>query len=531
MRKKLFMKVVVLSVVYFSTAWAGLQLGAVSGFATFVWPPTGIALAALLIFGYRLWPGIFLAAFLVNLVTGAPVFVALAIGAGNTLEAVFGKFILHKVGFDVSLEHRRDVLAYIIYGALLSTIVSASIGSGVLWSSSIVSSVDLLPTWIAWWVGDILGALIIGSFILSFRKMFVSRQIIFPSRRRVIEAVLLCVALIIFNSFVFFNDGTFSQSNASLVYLIFPLLIWAALRFEVAGATIAVFITSALAIWGTVSGTGPFVTDSISSSLFSLQVFMGSVSVTILVLSAIVEESARAYRALEKADKSKSEFVSIASHQLRTPLSTVKWYVRTLLDSKLGKVSDKQNEYLSELNNANERMIKLVNTLLDVSKIELGMFKVKPMFSVVVRKIVDEVVDEFQPQITKKKLRLEKAYPPETFFVNADPSLVKIIFQNLFSNAVKYSYKGGTIKVTLKNNTKEWFLEVSDQGCGVPQSDQDKIFNKLFRGENARSMDPEGGGLGLYLVRSITKQVNGRIWFESELNKGSTFHVAFHIRG
>jgi len=153
-------RVGILVVVYFSTAKFGLMLDAVGGFATLVWPPTGISLAALLLFGLRLWPGIALGAFLVNFVTGAPALTAGGMALGNTLEALIGAYWLRRhAGFRNSLDRLRDVMGFIVFAAVLSTTVSATVGVSSLWLGGVMAQSASGPTWLAWWLGDMMGDL------------------------------------------------------------------------------------------------------------------------------------------------------------------------------------------------------------------------------------------------------------------------------------------------------------------------------------------------------------------------------------
>src|SRR6266481_4288558 len=228
-RKSLLIKILLLGLAYFVTARAGLELNSVSGFATFVWPPTGIALAALLIFDYSLWPGIFLGAFFANFVTGAPILTSSAIGAGNTLEALTGVFLLHKVGFSLKFEHLRDILLFVGLGAFLSTLVSATIGSSALWLSGIVNLSTIGPTWITWWIGDVLGALIVGSLIICLRNLYFIRKDILNNKKRIAEVGVLCSLIVLVDSFTFFSKNSFNIGMSSLIYLVFALLVWAAL--------------------------------------------------------------------------------------------------------------------------------------------------------------------------------------------------------------------------------------------------------------------------------------------------------------
>jgi PAS domain S-box-containing protein len=292
-----FFKIFVLFLIYFITATVGLKLDAVSGFATLVWPPTGIALAALLLFGFRLWPGIFLGAFLVNFQTGAPLLVALGIGIGNTLEALVGVYLLRRVGFQNSLERLRDVLALIIAAALFSTLVSATIGVTSLWLGGVVSLSAFGGTWLAWWIGDVLGDLIIAPFLLTW---LTRAQILFD-HWRLKEATVLAVTLAGVGLLAFGNHLPLAR-GAPIVYMIFIPLIWAALRFGQRGTANANFLISLIAILGTIRGLGPFVTESLSQSLTFLQLFIGVVSVTTMILAAVVTERKRTEKELRESE-------------------------------------------------------------------------------------------------------------------------------------------------------------------------------------------------------------------------------------
>lgn len=238
-------------------------------------------------------------------------------------------------------------------------------------------------------------------------------------------------------------------------------------------------------------------------------------------------------------ERTKTEFVSVASHQLRTPLSTVNWYTEMLLSGEIGEMNVKQKDYLNEIYSGNQRMIDLVNALLNVSRLEVGAFIVEPQ-DVNLKDIVVEVLNENNKAIQEKKLIVNLNLDPNIPEVEADPNLVRIIIQNLITNAVKYtkskidismaSQEG--VKVNQKDRTdlKGILLKISDDGVGIPDAQKSRIFTKLFRADNARLKDPQGSGLGLYIVKSIIDQTSGEIWFDSEENKGSTFYVLVPLK-
>jgi signal transduction histidine kinase len=282
-------RVGLLIVIYFATAKLGLMMGAVSGFATLVWPPTGISLAALLLFGLRLWPGIALGAFLVNLSTGAPVLTAAGMAVGNTLEALIGASWLRRgLGFRNALDRLRDAIGLIAVAAVVSTTVSATIGVSSLWLGGVMARSAYGPTWLAWWLGDMMGALVVAPLLLTWGASPSFRT----SWRQMAELGGLVCSVIVVSAIVF-EDLVSSQTEFySMPYMIFPLVIWAAIRFGPRGAATATFMVSAIAIWGTAQGHGPFRMDLLSERLTYLHAVMGIVGVTAMVLAAVVAERA-----------------------------------------------------------------------------------------------------------------------------------------------------------------------------------------------------------------------------------------------
>ncbi len=234
---------------------------------------------------------------------------------------------------------------------------------------------------------------------------------------------------------------------------------------------------------------------------------------------------------LKEVDRAKTEFVSLASHQLKTPLSIINWYAESLLGGDLGKIPENQKKYLDEIYKSNKRMIELVNALLNVSRIDIGTFAVNPKM-ISVKVVAESEINELKPKLEEKHLILEKKYAEDVPEIFADPKLLRIIFQNLLSNSIKYTPpKGGKISFTIERSGAKILITVSDNGYGIPKHQQKEIFNKFFRADNAREIDPDGTGLGLYVVKAIVKEANGKIWLKSEENKGATFFVSIPIKG
>ena len=231
----------------------------------------------------------------------------------------------------------------------------------------------------------------------------------------------------------------------------------------------------------------------------------------------------------KEVEKSKNEFVSLASHQLRTPLTAINWYAEMLLGGDAGKLNDKQKDYLEELAGSSRRMTDLVAALLNVSRIDLGTFTVNPQPTDVV-KICKEVIKDLFVKINKKKLNIVEKYDklPE---INADPNLVNIIMQNLISNSVKYTRDNGIVKVSVSEVGEDVVFTVEDDGYGIPAAQQYRVFEKFFRGDNIIPVETDGNGLGLYMVKQILNTVGGSISFLSKEGVGTTFEAKIPISG
>ena len=280
------------AVVYFAAAKLGLSLAFAAQQVTTVWPPTGIALAAVLLLGPHVWPGIALGALLANLTANEPVWTACGIAAGNTLEALTGAWLLRRVGFLTSLERAEDVLALVVLAGLGSTTVSATIGVLNLCLGGVQPWGASGTLWLTWWLGDALGAVVMGALLLVWTTMPARR----PSPRGLAEAATLLAVLVVVSLVIFAGHLGMPATAYPLHYTVFPLLIWAALRFGQHGTTGVIFVASSLAIWSTVNSHGPFAMTTMHESLVLLQLFMAVVAVTGLLLGAAITERDAARR-------------------------------------------------------------------------------------------------------------------------------------------------------------------------------------------------------------------------------------------
>ena len=223
----------------------------------------------------------------------------------------------------------------------------------------------------------------------------------------------------------------------------------------------------------------------------------------------------------------KSEFISVAAHQLRTPLSAIKWVIKLLMDGDAGDVNEEQKTLLGKGFESNERMIRLVNDLLNVSRIEEGRFQYK--FSVgSIREMMDSVVEELQPSIKERKIQFKMLYEQQQLpDIRFDSSKLRLAIQNLIDNAIRYTPEGGKVTVTAGSdaNKKNMRIDVADTGVGIPKDQQEKMFTKFFRADNVVRMQTDGSGLGLLIVKNIVTKHNGQVSFVSEPGQGTTFTI------
>jgi PAS domain S-box-containing protein len=296
-------RVALLAASYVLAGRLGFTASAIHPVVSSAWPPSGVALAALLLMGTRFWPGIALGAFIVNLTGGIAPLAATGIAVGNTLEAlVAARLLTSFAGFRLPLERLRDVFALVVLGAIASTPVSATIGVTVLSLSGGAAGIPFGTIWLAWFLGDAIGILLVTPLILTWAAGARSPL----AARDTIEGSVLVAVLVGFTVALF-------QTPFSYVYAIFPVTIWAALRFGPRGAATASFIVSALAIGFTVRGLGPFATSSPVINLFELETFIGLLGLTTLLLSAAIAERRTAESALRRSRQQHQDIVRYAS--------------------------------------------------------------------------------------------------------------------------------------------------------------------------------------------------------------------------
>jgi signal transduction histidine kinase len=239
-----------------------------------------------------------------------------------------------------------------------------------------------------------------------------------------------------------------------------------------------------------------------------------------------------------KVDHAKSEFVTLASHQLRTPISSIGWYSEMLLNGDAEKLGPNQEEYVQGIYESNRRLAAIVDAMLMVSSLDMGKVDVRPE-PTDLRAMAHTLLRELRKKFEPKELVITEHFDENLPKLNVDPSLAKHILHNIFSNAIKYTPAKGTVTVSIaQSDTKlsprsrgSVLISVTDNGYGIPLADRKNVFAKMFRAGNIKSQDTDGTGLGLYIVKELLDRVGGSISFTSEENKGSTFVVQLPLEG
>jgi signal transduction histidine kinase len=530
-----FAQLTALAVIYVIVARAGLLFDAESGFATLVWPPTGIAIAVLLIAGAWMWPAILIGAFAVNVWTGAPLAVASGISVGNTLEALVAVSILRRwPRFESALVDVHSV-GGLVTVAIVATTTSATVGVASLLAGGVIASAHVVETWRAWWVGDLLGALVVAPLLLTWRAVSPARSL------RSLEALAAGV-LLIGISWLVFGPTLAAVSPFQQVYAVIPILTWVAVRFGPRGAATATFVVAAIAIAATSLSVGPFARETLRGGLMALQVYVAFIAATFIVVAALASERTRAARDAEQrrreletalqsmqvarehaehASGVKTDFLRMVSHELRTPLATLLLQIERL--NLEPDVETDRSKLVTSMHAQGQRLHHLINGLLEFAQIQSGRLELH-IESADPRRLVNDCADELRPLAEANHLGLDVDTTAAPASFATDQRVLRLIVMNLAHNAVKFTAKG---KVTIEavGDTRELRITVRDTGRGIPPADLHRVFEPFEHLDAVRSKHVPGVGLGLALVHAMVSALGGVISLESVVDQGSSFAV------
>lgn len=279
-------------------------------------------------------------------------------------------------------------------------------------------------------------------------------------------------------------------------------------------------------VMGMITIIAIMATYLVAQSYASPEILVISESVVVITIFAVGNSVISSIEQIARLNKMKSEFLGIASHQLRTPLSAIKWQTEIILSRSLGSLTVKQKRELVNIQHLSERMTKIVNDLLDVVKIDQGKLILKKE-KVDMARVVREAVRDVELLAKKKKIKIIfNTMKSKLFWAIADFGKLRIAVENLVVNSIKYSKEGGKVELQILEEAGNIIVGVRDYGMGIPNSQHRQVFDKFFRSDNAAKYQTEGAGLGLYITKNIINQSGGRIWFESEENVGTNFKLS-----
>ena len=511
--------IVALAATYFAAGKLGLSLAFVHVSATAVWPPTGIALAAFLFLGRRVWPGVFIGAFLVNLTTAGSALSSAGIAAGNTLEGlVAAELVARYANGRRAFERAPDVFIFALLAALVSPVVSATLGVTSLCLTGYAQWADFGPIWLTWWLGDAGGALIVAPLLIVWANDPRPAPL---DRARTIELAALGLALALTALGVFGGLSPLAGRSNPTTFLVFPVLVWAAFRFGSHIATVALAILAGTAIWSTLHGSGPFATLAPNEGLLLLGAFMGVAAVLTLALAAAESELRRA-EARKIAER--DEFIAVAAHELRTPITSLRLAVQLLRrETGRGIPPDdaKIRDSLITVESQSQRLGRLVTELLETVRLREGRLTLDVQ-QVDISDLVTRVVRDAQATTSRHTIAVES---PPRLRAKLDALRFLQVVSNLLDNAVKFSPDGGRIEVGLSSPKRGALrLAVRDHGIGIKPEDRPHIFERSYQ---SQPVDQRAGlGLGLYVSREIVERHGGRIEAEFPDDGGTRIVVS-----
>ncbi|WP_271611331.1 MASE1 domain-containing protein [Bradyrhizobium sp. CCBAU 21360] len=524
---------VAIGAIYLVLAKGGLALASIHPSSTPIWPPTGVALAAVLLGGYRTWPAIFAAALIANATTAGSVATAIAIAAGNALEAIVGAYLINRWSSGCNTFSTPDSVAkFSVICVVIATPISASIGLTSLTIFGYIEQKSFADAWITWWLGDVTGALVITPVIVLWAS---SRDHDFE-RHALQETVgvlttAAVVGLIAFSPLIEQTPG-----RDPLGFLAILPMLWAALRRGPRDTATVALMLAGITIWGTLTGGGPFATTDLNASFLLVLMFLISITVPSLLLSADVEVRKKAEerlrrarveleqkvaertQELELASAAKSRFFAMASHDLRQPLHALGLFVAQL---RTPLEPGERAKTIERVDATRKEMDEMFNSLLDISRLDAGML-IPYITEFPIGRLLQKSETAFDQATREKGVRLRVR--PSDAWVRSDAMLLERILLNLVSNAVRYTLKGG-ILVGCRRRGEMLRIEVYDTGPGIPEDQKQNIFGEFFQVPAPEQNRSGGLGLGLAIVDRLRLLLNHPIELASTVGRGSRFTI------
>jgi signal transduction histidine kinase len=531
-------RMVILTVVYLIVGKLGLLLTQMHASISPIWPATGIALAALLLWGIEFWPAVLAGSLLVNLTlahdasAGIRILQAMGIAAGNTLEAVVGAWLVIRFANGRNAFLRAsDVFRYLFLAGALGTALGASIGTLTLTGCGLLDKQIYGVAWLTWWMGDMVGAVLVAPLIVIWAENPTMRFEV----NRAVEALLLLVFVLIISAINFSNMFYSGERHYPLAFLFIPLLAWAAVRFEARGAIAFVSLICGLAINGTMHGLGTFAVMSGHGPLLMLQMFVCVATLSALVLAAAVTERKTAEDQIRKLNlelenrvqertaqlaginKELEAFCYSVSHDLRAPLRTIRGFSEVLMEQYKPQLDARGQDYLRRTCDAGLQMDKLIEDLLKLSRVARTEIQHADVnLSNIARDIATELSRAEPSRVVEFNISPKLA-------ANGDERLLRLVIDNLVRNAWKFTKKQSNARIEfgqLNGESSAFF--VRDNGIGFDMAYAGKLFGVFQRLHSAAEF--AGSGVGLAIVQRVINRHGGKVWAEAKVNSGATIY-------
>ena len=511
-----------IALVYFSLVKLGLTLALINPSASPVWPATGFALAILLLRGCRVWPAIFVAAFLANLSSPSAIYTAAAIAAGNSLEGVLSAWLINRWSGGVRAFTTPAGIAKFALISAAATAISPAIGVSSLSLGGSAAWAQFGPIFTTWWLGDLAGALMVAPVLV----LWAEGQ---PARAHASEAISIFVVAAGIGLIAFSPVIEQTVHRTTIAFLAVIPLVWTAMRSGPRDTATAALIRSAFAVWGTLAGGGPFSSAGLNESFVLLLMFIVSAAIPSLMLSAMAAQLQDSYATLERkveerthqlrvASLAKSRFIAVASHDLRQPLHALGLFIGQLREH-LDSVE--RNRIVEQIDAAVAAMDELFDEILDVSKLDAGVLvpKISEFAIASVFKIIEST---FAGMAREKGLSFRIA--SSSAWVRSDSILLERILLNLVSNAIRYTKHGGVV-LGCRRHGERLHIEVWDSGPGIPKDKRQSIFDEFYRLPDPQHASHPGLGLGLSIVERLCRLLGHSVELSSVMGKGSVFTI------
>jgi signal transduction histidine kinase/ActR/RegA family two-component response regulator len=517
-----------LAIIYVAAGKIGLNLASLHASASPVWPPAGIALAAMLLLGYRAWPAIFVGAFIVNLSTAGDIGTSVAIATGNTLEAITGAWLVNRFAGGKSVFDRPQGVFKFAIAAAIGSVVSPLFGVTSLALDGFADWTNYGAIWVTWWLGDVTGDLIFTPLVL----LWGIRWKLAWKKEEAIEVGVLLLLLALLSVIVFGGWLEISAKNYPIAFICGPIVIWTAFRFTQRETATGIFILSVIAVWGTVRGFGPFVSQTENQSLLTVQSWTAVLAITAMALSAGMAERRRIEGELqqqksivEAANRTKDHFLAMLSHELRTPLTPVISALESL-ETEPTQTKDTRAS-LAMIRRNIELETQLIDDLLDFTRIARDKMQLR-FVPVDAHQAVSNVVEICRGEARSKSLDVHLNLRAKNCHVTADTAKFQQIIWNLLKNAIKFTPEGGDITISSENPSETIFtVSVRDTGIGMEPEVIQRIFDPFEQGNRSFEHRFGGLGLGLAISKSLAQAHGGTLTAESDgPNRGSTFTLS-----